>query len=79
MVLTSDGGFRSGLAGSSFGWVLWAVDKNTRSYETVAFGYAYWAGGKSAFEAEVLGLEAAFGGLCKFLSGTPAIRSDRQQ
>ena len=66
LVLASDGGFRRQRKASSCGWALWSLDTIGRQAEMLAFGYSFWTSGKSAFEAEVLGLECALNGFCTY-------------
>ena len=58
-LLISDGGFRPESKLGSYGWGLSCLDVDRHEHELLASGYEHWHGASSAFESEVIGIDAA--------------------
>lgn len=68
IAVTSDGGFRGKMAGSSSAFIVWKLTVASRTAEPIAMSYAFWRCGRSAFEAEIVALDQALRFICEMCS-----------
>ena len=64
VAVTSYGGFRGHRVGSNSAFTVWKLSVASQKADPVAFSYAFWRQGRSAFEAEVVPLDRAMRFIC---------------